>query len=93
MEVKGFTSFKDKYVGEWFTLFKSSFMYSVIGFEGENIGLWTDLQWLLYLAAILFNTIVLMNVLLALVGEIFGQVYSMRDAYTYQQLVNQICQL
>ena len=84
MEVNGFSSFKDKYAGEYLTILKSSFIGSVIGFEGEGIALWTDPQWLLYLAAILFNAIVLMNLLLALVGAIFGEVHGKSAEYTYQ---------
>ena len=84
MEVEGFGTFWDKYLGEYVTILKSSFIGSVIGFEGEGIALWTDPQWLLYLAAILFNAIVLMNLLLALVGAIFGEVHGKSAEYTYQ---------
>ena len=84
MEVEGFGTFWDKYLGEYVTILKSSFIGSVIGFEGEGIALWTDPQWLLYLAAILFNAIVLMNLLLALVGEVFGEVHGKSAEYTYQ---------
>lgn len=83
MKVTDFSSFKDKYAGEYITMLKSSFIGSVIGYEGEGIGLWTDLQWLLYLVAIVFNAIVLMNVLLALVGEIFSEVHGKSSEYTY----------
>ena len=65
----------------------------MIGFEGEGIGLWDEEQWILYLVCIVFNAIVLMNILLALVGEIFSEVHGKSHEYTYQQLVNQICQL
>ena len=34
-----------------------------------------------------------MNILLALVGEIFGEVHGKSTEYTYYQLVNQICLL
>ena len=84
MEVEGFGTFWDKYLGEYVTILKSSFIGSGIGFEGEGIALWTDPQWLLYLAAILFNAIVLMNLLLALVGEVFGEVHGKSAEYTYQ---------
>lgn len=84
MEVVGFDTFWDKYLGEYVAILKTSFIGSVIGFEGEGIALWTEPQWLLYLAAILFNAIVLMNLLLALVGEIFSEVHGKSAEYTYQ---------
>ena len=43
MEADSFGSYKDKYFGEYITILKSQFIGSVIGFEGEGIGLWTDL--------------------------------------------------
>ena len=91
--VDDISSFFRVYLGEWLHILKSSFIGSVIGFEGEGTELWSESQYVLYLVCIIFNAIVLMNVLLALVGEIFGQVYGQSAEHTYQQLVNQICQL
>ena len=93
MEVTDYSSFFDKYFGEFAETLKYQFIYSVIGFEGEGIGLWSEPQWILYTVCIIFNAIVLMNILLALVGEIFSEVHGKLQEYTYLQLVNQICLL
>ena len=42
MEVESWSTFKNKYAGEYIAMIKSSFIGSVIGFEGEGIDLWTD---------------------------------------------------
>ena len=69
MEVIDYGSFKDKYLGEYIAILKSNFIGAVIGFEGENTQLWNDGQFILFVVCVIFNSIVLMNVLLALVGE------------------------
>ena len=53
----------------------------------------TDSQWILFAVAIVFNTIVLMNILLAVVGKAFGEVDALNRAYYYKQLSKQICML
>ena len=46
------------------------FVGAVIGLESDNSEGFTDSQMLLFLVAVIFNTIVLMNLLLAVVGGV-----------------------
>lgn len=88
LDVSSIYDARDKYLGEFLMILRATFIGSVIGFEGEGTELWTDLQWFLYFVAIVFNAIVLMNILLALVGETFSEVHGKKHEYTYKQLVN-----
>ena len=70
LHVKNFSDFKDKWAGEWFDLLSEIFVGAVIGLELENSEGFTDSQMLVFLVALIFNTIVLMNLLLAVVGSV-----------------------
>ena len=87
------TTWYEKWIGEYDTLFKQQIIGSVAGFDGEGTDLYDNAQWLLYLVCIVFNLIVLMNLLLALVGTVHGEIHELQDEYRYQQFVYQIVQL
>ena len=70
MEVNNFSDFKDKWAGEYFDLLSEIFVGAVIGLELDNSEGFTDSQMLIFLVALIFNTIVLMNLLLAVVGSV-----------------------
>ena len=69
------------------------FIGAVIGLEGDNAVGFTPSQMILFFVALIFNTVVLMNLLLAVVGGIFGTVDTDKKMYYYKMLVDQICML
>ncbi len=93
IEVTGWWSFKDKWLGEYISIWQEVFIGAVIGLEMDNAVGFTDSQWLLFLVAIIFNTIILMNLLLAIVGFVQGDIQEVKEEYYFQQLVFQICML
>ena len=70
IEADSFNDFKDKWFGEYLKLVWEIFVGAVIGLESDNSEGFTDSQMLLFLVAVIFNTIVLMNLLLAVVGGV-----------------------
>ena len=86
-----FDDYKNMWLGEYITFLKKQIIGSVAGFDGEGTELYQDRHWVLYIVCIIFNIVVLMNLLLALVGTVHSEVHEMREEHTYQQLVSQIC--
>ena len=84
MVVTDFWSFKDKWLGEYISIWQEVFVGAVIGLEGDNAVGFTDTQWLLFLVAIIFNTIILMNLLLAIVGFVQGEIQETKEEYYFQ---------
>ena len=84
MEVTDFYTFKDKWLGEIIALIKSQFISSLIGFEGDGSAeYYTDPQYFLYIACIVFNGIVLINLLIGLTGTVHGHIMENVDSYRY----------
>lgn len=69
-ETEGFWEWKDKWLGEYITIWSEIFVGAVIGLELEYAQGYSDTQMLLFFACIVFNTIVLFNLLLAVVGTV-----------------------
>lgn len=57
---------------------------------GLEVSGFTDTQWLIFFVSLIFNVVVLANLLLALVGGIQG---SITEIHYYRQLVHQICMM
>ncbi len=93
IKVTSLWDFKDKWIGEYMTIFQEVFVGAVIGLDGSNSLGFNDTQWIIFLVAIIFNTIILMNLLLAIVAFIQGDVHVIKDQYYYKNLVQQICQM
>ena len=69
-----FWDWKDKWLGEYIEIWREIFVGAVIGLEIDNAKGFSDSQMLLFLLCVVFNTIVLMNLLLAVVGTVQGEV-------------------
>ena len=78
-----FDDYKNMWLGEYLTFFKKVVVGSVAGFDGEGTELYQERQWILYLVCIIFNLIVLMNLLLALVGTVHSEIHARKHEYTY----------
>mmetsp|Transcript_35249 Transcript_35249/g.46413 ORF Transcript_35249/g.46413 Transcript_35249/m.46413 type:complete len:312 (+) Transcript_35249:484-1419(+) len=68
--VESFFDFHDKWTKEYTSLLFELFIGAAIGLEGDNHDGFTDSQMILFIVAVIFNTIVLMNLLLAVVGGV-----------------------
>ena len=91
LEVNSFDDWKDRWIGEYLKLFWEIWVGAVIGLEageGNNSEGFTDSQMILFIVAVIFNTIVLMNLLLAVVGGVHGDVIARAHEYYYKQIVN-----
>ena len=93
MKVENFWDFKDKWFGEYSTIFLEIFIGAASGLSGDNAKGFTDSQLLLLFVAIIFNTVILTNILLAVVGAQQGDVAGLAKPHYYRQLVNQLCML
>ena len=89
--LKEFDDYKNMWLGEYLTFLKKQVVGAVAGFDGEGTELYQERQWILYLVCIIFNLIVLMNLLLALVSTVHGEVHARKHEFTYKSLVTQIC--
>lgn len=69
------------------------FVGAIAGLDGGNIVGFNDTQWLIFFVALIFNVVVLANLLLALVGTIQGSVSEIGGPHYYRQLVHQICMM
>lgn len=69
--MKDFWDWKDKWFGEYIKTIYEMFVGGVIGLEkDENAQGFTDSQMILFAVSVIFNMIVLMNLLLAVVGSV-----------------------
>ena len=87
-DIGSFWDWKDTYLGEYIYHWKNSFITGIGGFDPAQTTHYTDSQWLLFFTCILFNVVVLANLFLAIVGQIFGEVYDTQVERTYSELVN-----
>ena len=88
-----FWDWKDKWLGEYIEIWREIFVGAVIGLEIDNAKGFSDSQMLLFLLCVVFNTIVLMNLLLAVVGTVQGEVDGAKGQYLHRMLVDEICTL
>lgn len=93
MVVKDFWTWKDKWLGAYIKIWQEIFVGALAGLEADNVKGFTDTQWLIFFVALIFNTVVLANLLLALVGGIQGSVSEIGGPHYYRQLVHQICMM
>ena len=84
IEVNDFWDFKDKWAGEYIKIWGEIFVGAVIGLELEQAQGFSDSQMLLFFICIIFNTIVLMNLLLAVVAGVQGETSAMKKEYFYR---------
>ena len=88
-----FWAWKDIWLKNYLETFSEIFTGAVSGLDTSNMEGFTDSQRLLFFVCVIFNTIVLMNLLLAVMGSQQGTVAQLSAAYHYRQLVNHICML
>ena len=73
-ETDNFWDWKDKWLGEYLALLWEIFVGAVIGLELDQSEGFTDSQMILFVVSVIFNMIVLMNLLLAVVGAVQSDV-------------------
>jgi len=68
---------------------KSSYLTS-IGEFSEVFGDYDDLEWCIFLFSTLINVIVLLNALIAITGETFGDIWGSKVGQSYKEKVLQM---
>jgi len=93
MDAHTASEWKDKWLGEYIKIFYEILVGAISGLDLDSTKGFTDSQMIMYIVAVLFNSIVLMNLLLAVVGTVQGTVSGSPMHYYYEKLVDQICML
>ena len=70
MEVTDFYSWWNKWLGEYISMMKVTFVGALNGYELEQAENYSDSQWIIFVGCIIFTAIVLMNLLLAIVAAV-----------------------
>ena len=70
MEVTNFETFKNKWIGEYLSMMKVTFVGALNGYELDQAENYSDSQWIIFVGCIIFTAIVLMNLLLAIVAAV-----------------------
>ena len=90
---EGFYETFDVWFGEWWSAIMNSYYIALGAFDPGEVSLYSIFAWPIFLACTLFNIIVLSNLLIAIVCEIFNEVLAQKHENYYYRLCNQISHL
>ena len=79
----------DRYLEEYVKAIKSSFLTAFGGFD-ENIMEYRNADWLVFLLCVMFNVIVLLNLLIAIVSQTYSDMKEEEDEMGYKEKARQI---
>ena len=85
-DVNDFESFKKVWLGEFIQGFRTSFYTALGGFTTIDVDQYYDMQWFIFLICCLVNVILLLNLLIALISNIFDDVKETEKETVYQLL-------
>ena len=69
--------FYEKYITDYVEAIKTSFLTGALAIENGNLMEYRNIDWIVFILCVLFNIIVMLNTLIAIVGQTFSD---MRDA-------------
>lgn len=79
----------DKYISEYVNQLKNSFL-TALGQFVENLGSYRDVDWIIFILCCIFNIIVLLNLLIAIISETYAQISETKDQTGYKEKAVQI---
>ena len=75
----------DKYFFDYFRSIKISFLTGALASPDENLMEYRDVDWIVFILCVLFNIIVLLNTLIAIVGQTFSEMLEAKVAEGYKE--------
>lgn len=60
--------------GEWWAAIQTTYYISIGGFDSEEVNLYDFWSWTIFFICTIFNIIILLNLLIAIVNDIFNRV-------------------
>lgn len=76
--------------GEWWRAIQTTYYISIGGFETEEVNLYSIWSWPIFFFCTIFNIIILLNLLIAIVNEIFNRVMVQKVQNRYSLMCKQI---
>lgn len=75
----------DKYFASYFDSIKVSFLTGALASPDENLMEYRNWDWIIFILCVLFNIIVLLNTLIAIVGQTFSEMLDAKVAEGYKE--------
>ena len=82
----------EKYIEGYVKAWQGSFVLSLGEFPG-NLEFYRESDWLVFFLACIFNIILLLNLLIAIISETFGAVAEQAIANSYKEKVKQVYEM
>ena len=76
--------------GEWWHAIQTTYYISIGGFETDEVNLYSFWSWPIFFFCTIFNIIILLNLLIAIVNEIFNRVMVQKVQKSYSLMCKQI---
>lgn len=76
----GYVKYGQQYVTSW----QKSFMYTIGEFDG-NMEFFDEYDWLIFFLCVIFNIILLLNLLIAIISETFATIAASAVANSYKE--------
>ena len=80
----------EKYVQGYVISWQKAFMYAMGEFDG-NMEHFNEADWLVFFLSCVFNIIVLLNLLIAILSKTFDDINDMQVEFGYKEMVYHIC--
>ena len=89
-EPKGFIEFMSTYFGEWHNAMRTTYYISIGDFDADEMNQYSFWAWPVFFWCTIFNIIILLNLLIAIVNDIFNRVMTKRLENRYKLMCSQI---
>lgn len=87
-----FSGMMNIWFGEWWAALQTTYYISLGGFDPEEIDKYNFMAWLIFLLCSIFNIIILLNLLIAIVSDIFSRVITEQVENRFHRMSKQISQ-
>ena len=84
--------FFGRYMGSFAANWQKSFLTALGEFE-DNLDKYREDQWFVFILSAIFNIILLMNLIIAIISETYERVSSTRVESTYKEKVQNMCMM
>ena len=79
-------TFYEKYIKAYILTWQRSFLVALGEFD-PNLEFYREIDWFVFFIFCIFNMIVLLNLLISIIGEIYGKYSAIRDATSFKEKV------